>query len=121
MTNEKGWQLIPLEKLVSADWNYKTDDATMEAHLLENFKRNGQIESIIVRLLDTGFYEVVNGNHRLKVMRQLETKEAMTFCLGEISLSQAKRIAIETNETRFASDNIKLAEALSEIGKEFDL
>jgi len=117
----KGWQAIEIDKLVSANWNYKTDDEELEAHLSENMKRNGQIESIIVRELETGFYEVVNGNHRLKVMRQLGMTDVMTFNLGEISLAAAKRIAVETNETRFTSDNIKLAETLKEISQEFDL
>lgn len=116
-----GFVDAPVEWLVKADWNYKTDSEEKSAKLRENFKRNGQIENIIIRQLDTGFYEVVNGNHRYDVMVELGLTNCHAYNLGIISEAQAKRIAIETNETRFASDNVKLAEALDELVQEFSL
>jgi ParB-like chromosome segregation protein Spo0J len=59
---------IPLDLLVPADWNYKTDDEYRQEKLKNNIKRNGQVENIIVRLLSTGFYEIVNGNHRYQAL-----------------------------------------------------
>ena len=112
--------MLPLAKMVKANWNYKEDNDALLEKLKANIKRNGQIENIIVRQLDTGFYEVVNGNHRFDAMSQLGLTEAICFDLGKISDAQARRIAVETNETKFGVDNIKLAEIVSEIMQEFD-
>jgi len=122
---KKGYKLgfieIPTEKLVKADWNYKTEDPNKQEKLKENIKRNGQIENIIIRELETGFYEVVNGNHRLSVLKALNIEKAYSYNLGKISQAQAIRIAIETNETKFDTDSIALAERVKELTEEFDL
>ena len=67
-----GFIEVPIDKLVKADWNYKTEDDKKQEKLKENIKRNGQIENILIRELDTGYYEVVNGNHRLSVLKELK-------------------------------------------------
>ena len=122
---KKGYKLgfieIPTDKLVKADWNYKTEDPNKQEKLKENIKRNGQIENIIIRELETGFYEVVNGNHRLSVLKALNIEKAYSYNLGKISQAQAIRIAIETNETKFDTDSIALAERVKELTEEFDL
>ena len=115
-----GFIEVPIDKLVKADWNYKTEDNKKQEKLKENIKRNGQIENILIRELDTGYYEVVNGNHRLSVLKELKFKKVYTYNLGKINQSQAIRIAIETNETKFETDTIELAERIKEISNEFD-
>lgn len=115
-----GFIEVPIDKLVKADWNYKTEDDKKQEKLKENIKRNGQIENILIRELDTGYYEVVNGNHRLSVLKELKFKKVYTYNLGKINQSQAIRIAIETNETKFETDTIELAERIKEISNEFD-
>lgn len=116
-----GYTNIKLDKLVKADWNYKTEDKDKQEKLKENIKRNGQIENIIIRELETGYYEVVNGNHRLSVLRELKLDKAYCYNLGKISQAQAIRIAIETNETKFDTDSITLAERVKELTEEFDI
>ena len=115
-----GFIEVPIDKLVKADWNYKTEDDKKQEKLKENIKRNGQIENILIRELDTGYYEVVNGNHRLSVLKELKFKKVYTYNLGKINQSQAIRIAIETNETKFETDTIELAERIKEISNVFD-
>lgn len=116
----KGFCEIPIDKLVKAGWNYKENNQELAEKLSNNIKRNGQIENIIVRELDTGFYEVVNGNHRLDVLKELGFETIYSFNLGKISDASAQRIAIETNETKFASNISKLENMLLEISNEFD-
>jgi ParB-like nuclease domain len=118
---EKGFIDIPIKLLVKADWNYKEEDAKQSEKLKNNLKRNGQIENVIVRLLDTGFYEVANGNHRLDVFLELGYKTVHAYNLGQVSLKQAQRVAIETNETRFKSNPEKLQETLQELLEEFEI
>lgn len=116
----KGFCEIPIDKLVKAHWNYKENNQELAEKLANNIKRNGQIENIIVRELETGFYEVVNGNHRLDVLKELGFESVHSFNLGKISDASAQRIAIETNETKFASNISKLENILLEISNEFD-
>lgn len=114
---------LPLDQIQIAPWNYKTDDPGMQSKLEGNLKRNGQIENLIVREIEGsgGMFECVNGNHRLKAMRSLGIPSAICYNLGAVSELQAKRIALETNETKFGADNIRLAEIVSELVKEVDL
>ena len=122
IVDKKKFQLIKLDKLVKADWNYKLDDEKKRLKLLNQIKRNGQLENIIVRELETGFYEVVNGNHRMDVFNAIEeVTEVMVFNLGKISLSDAKRIAVETNETRFESSEDQLNDLLIELTNDYEL
>ena len=116
---KKGFIDIEVSKLVKADWNYKEENEQQTENLLNNFKRNGQIENILIRELDTGYFELVNGNHRLDVMKILKTKKAHAYNCGKIGLAEAQRLAIETNETKFESDSIKMAELISTLTKEF--
>ncbi|QDP64653.1 MAG: hypothetical protein Unbinned4585contig1001_17 [Prokaryotic dsDNA virus sp.] len=119
--NKLGFTEVSIDKLIKADWNYKTEDLQKSKKLKENIKRNGQVENILIRELETGDFEVVNGNHRLDVFRDLGIKKVMGYNFGIISQQQAMRIAIETNETKFDSDSIVLAERIKELTEEFNL
>lgn len=121
---------ISLVDLFPAPWNYKTDDPALSAKLKSNMERNGQVESLIVRELAPDpekpvqrgrRFEVVNGNHRLGIMIDLGLQTAHCCNLGPITDAMAQRVAIETNETRFASDEMKLAELIRGIAVEFSV
>lgn len=103
---------VPLVKLVKAPWNYKTDDPDMAKKLKANMYRNGQLENIVVRELPDGLYEIVNGNHRFTALIELGFESVTCANLGKISLEEAQRIAIELNETRFATNTQALSELL---------
>ena len=117
---EQGFTEINIGRLVKADWNYKEDDAYLLEKLVENIKRNGQIENLIVRELPSGFYEIVNGNHRFDALRILNKEDVVVYNLGLISTQHAQRIAIETNETRLESDYIKMAGIMKEIATHYE-
>lgn len=106
---------IDVSLLEFADWNYKTDDDFLAVKLENNIKKNGQIQNILVREIDGGKYEVVNGNHRLKILLKMDVKKAVCYNLGKIDVQQAKRIAIETNETEFDKDDFKLVQVINNI------
>lgn len=110
-----GWVEVPIGLLQKADWNYKKDDEEKANKLAKNIERNGQLENILIRETAAGDLEVVNGNHRLAAFQQLKFEKVMCFHLGRISNARAKRIAIETNETRFETDFLKLAQLLKDM------
>ena len=115
------YKLIPFELLVKAAWNYKVDNDNLVKKLIENIKRNGQVQNTLVRELDTGYYEVIDGNHRYDAFASLKVNYVLCFDFGRLSDAKAKRIAVEINETRFESDNIKLAETMADIATEYSL
>lgn len=114
------WIELPKHVLKPADWNYKTSNARKMKKLERNMVRNGLIQNLIVRPIAGGFYEVVNGNHRLEVMQTMRIDKVMCFNLGNVTVAQAKRIALETNETSFDRDDGKLAGILKDLHVEFD-
>jgi len=122
--NFKRYQLIPIDKLSEADWNYKETDTEEAAVLIPKLKanigKNGQVENIIVREKGKGF-EVVNGNHRLVAMREIGRKKVICYNCGKLSKNQAVKLAIETNESKFKADTIKLAKLIKELSQEFPL
>lgn len=118
---ELGYKWIQIIELVPAEWNYKKDDEFKAEKLKNNIERNGQIENIIVRQLPNGLYEIVNGNHRFDVLKELGIKKVMCYDLGDISVHDAKRIAIETNETRFDTDMFLLSDRINEIRSIYDM
>jgi len=112
---------IKINQLIKADWNYKEENKRLSQKLKNNIKKNGIIENIIVRQISKNKYEVVNGNHRLDILRELKVKHTMCYDLGNISLAQAKRIAIETNETKFGVNEEKLTDLINDISNNFGL
>lgn len=111
----KGFCEIPIDRLVKAGWNYKQENQRLMDKLVENIRRNGQIENIIIRDMADGSFEIINGNHRLDAMQALGFELVYCYNLGDISDAQAKRIAIETNETKFFTDQSRLEEIILEI------
>jgi hypothetical protein len=116
-----GWADCPIDTISTAPWNYKKDDEALLEKLKANISRNGLVENLIVRELKDESekvvgYETVNGNHRLKALQQLGGYDLLhVYNVGPITEGQAKRLAVETNETRFESDKQALDLVLGEI------
>lgn len=116
-----GFCEIEIDKILKAGWNYKSDNDSLKEKLKANIKLNGQVENIVVRQLEEDVFECCNGNHRLDVLLELKYKKVYCFNLGAINKKQAMRVAIETNETKFSTDNVRLAGVFQEIFSEMDI
>lgn len=114
----QNFKLFPVEILEKAEWNYKEEDEFMSQQLRNNIKRIGLVENLQVRKLETGYYQVINGNHRYDEMIALGKRFVICYDHGDISLAEAMRRAIETNETKFESNEIKLSRHLVDINAE---
>lgn len=113
------FEKVKIDRLVKSPFNYKDNDEEMSRKLVANIRKNGQLETILVRRLPTGSFEICNGNHRYDAMCELGMDEVMVCNIGTISDTQAKRIAIELNETGFPNDILRLSANLIEVSKEF--
>lgn len=113
--------LLDLDQLVKADWNYKEQDEKMDIKLKNNLIRNNQIEILLVREHGDDKYEVVNGNHRYDVMKDIGYLKVWCYNLGKISDEEAKRIAIETNETKYAVNHQIMAKLIKELGMAYSM
>lgn len=111
------WKWINVSLLDEAPWNYKNADPETQKKLEASMRASGQVENLIVRPVGDRF-EVVNGNHRLRVYRKIKRwKRAYCCDIGPVSTAVAIRVAIETNETRFSVDDRKLAAVVASLAE----
>lgn len=73
-------QKIPIDKLVAHPSNPNRMSSGTFAKLVRNIERTGRYEPIIVRSKGTA-YEIINGHHRAKALRQLgfETADCLIW------------------------------------------
>jgi len=102
-----------LDKLREADWNPNTMSAGLLSKLLESVTRFGVVENLVVRTKGEG-YEVLNGNLRLKVYRELGLTSAPCVVL-ELGDAQARLLAQALNRIRGEDDLGLRAELIKEI------
>lgn len=119
--NFANYKLIPLDLIVTADWNYKEEDEFKSEALYEALKRRGQIITMQTRELPNGYYELVDGNHRKPPLVHLNKKYAICYHHGVIPDAEAKRISIESNEIKFMADQSKLSSIIQELTEEYGL
>jgi hypothetical protein len=118
--------VIPLAAIRFAPWNYKRQDTRMMTALdrqTERHKKNGhgsgQLETLLVRQVGKGKWEVVDGNHRLALYRRRKMKAAACIDLGEVSEDEAMRVSIELNMTRWKPHGERLARRVAAIVRHF--
>jgi len=126
---DRGYIILQTHQLVKAEWNYKEEDEELQNLLKANLQRNGQVQNLIVRALpdeqttEDGLpiYEVPDGNHRLPSLKRIGQERVMCYNLGRVSEQEAKRIALEVNETQWDADPISLAETMTDVKEEFGM
>lgn len=94
---------LSLTKLREAPWNANEMTPDMLARLRESVTRFGVVENTVVRPLSDCTYEVLSGNQRLKVYRQLgmESAPCVVVPLDDI---KARLLAQVLNRTRGQDD-----------------
>jgi len=62
---------IMLNQLQEAPWNPNREDVDMLHHLEASIRRYGLVEPLVVRPAQDSHFEVLSGNHRLKILNSL--------------------------------------------------
>ena len=116
----KKFEIVELDKIDLAPWNYKTEDEDKAAALERSLRNNGQILNINIRIKKDKRFEVIDGNHRVVALKNLGAKQCIAYNHGEISVEEAEIIALALNENHFENDMLKLAGVVHNLSKHYE-
>ena len=108
-------QVVPISQVKPNRWNPKlgfedTNDGIINFKRLEkSLSKHGQIEPILVRELEDGTFEIINGFHRYTAAKRQGAKEIEIKNLGKISLQEAQTKGISTEDVKIPVDMIMLS------------
>jgi ParB-like chromosome segregation protein Spo0J len=109
-------QQIELERLVEAEWNANRVPAGVLAKIRRSIERYGLVENLVARPhpADPGRFEVLSGNHRLRVLRELGFARVPVVVV-ELDDAQARLLAQTLNRTRGSDDPKAYARLLEQV------
>lgn len=113
--------LVEITKVKPNTYNPKLDFESNDENKLEyekikqSLKVAGQIQPVLVRELEDGTFEIINGYHRWRAMQELGSTQIEVKNLGKIDFDTAVSRALLTEDTKIPIDAIELAELLKKI------
>lgn len=103
-------------QLLPNPWNTNTLTAEAEEKLDKSLQRLGMFKPVVVRVLETGEFQILGGEHRWESAKRLKMTEIPVVNLGRISENKAKEIGLVDNARYGADDTLQLAELLEGLG-----
>lgn len=105
---------LPLYQLKEAPWNPNRMDDAMQARLRESIRRYGLVENLVVRPDGRNCYEVLSGNQRLGILRELDITTVSCVVIG-LDDAQARLLAQALNHIQGEDDLGLRAELLRQV------
>ena len=103
---------LPLDQLREAPWNANQMDLPLLAKLKRSVERFGLVGVLVARPLAADCYEVLSGNQRLQVLRDLGWETVLCLVI-EVSDAEARLLALTLNRLH-GSDDLGLKAQLME-------
>jgi hypothetical protein len=115
-------QELPIDLLVEAEWNANRVPRSLLAKIRRSLTEFGIVENLVARPHPQrpGVFEVISGNHRLRLLRELEHVSAPVV-LVELDDARARLLAQTLNRTRGTDDPQAYARLLEEVLAELDV
>ena len=107
---------LPIEHLLEAGWNPNVMDEAMLGRLRESIGGFGMIQNLVARPLGDGTYEVLSGNQRVFVLREMGITPVPCVVV-DLDDGRARLLAQALNRVQGEDDLGLKAEALREILK----
>ena len=104
---------LPIEVLKEAIWNVNQVDEAMMQRLRVSIGKYGLVQNLVVRKIAND-YEVLSGNHRLKLLRELDVKK-VPCAIVEVGDAQARLLAQALNHVHGDDDLGLRAELIREV------
>lgn len=109
-------KIVPIDHIVPNRWNPNVQSGDMFKKGVASVEALGMLGSILVRKT-AGVYEILDGEHRWRYMKELGYTECPVEDMGEIEDSQAQLLTVLLNNLRGKDDvekRAKIYEALDE-------
>jgi ParB family chromosome partitioning protein len=105
---------LPLDRLQEAPWNPDRMDEALLQKLRESLSRYGLVQNLVVRHLEEDRYEVLSGNQRLQVLRELQ-RFPVPCVVVDLDDAHARLLSQVLNRIAGSDDLGLRAEMLKEI------
>jgi ParB family chromosome partitioning protein len=104
---------LPIEVLKEAPWNVNQVDDSMMQRLRASIQKYGLVQNLVVRQV-AGGYEVLSGNHRLKLLLELDVKKVPCVVV-DVNDAHARLLAQALNHVHGDDDLGLRAELIREV------
>lgn len=109
---------VPPDELIPNPWNSNYVSPDNERKLRQSVERFGVYKPIVCRELNDGTLQILGGEHRARVARDMALEVVPVVNLGRVDDKRAKEIGLADNGRYGDDDLIKLSEILKDIGAE---
>jgi ParB family transcriptional regulator, chromosome partitioning protein len=95
---------LPLEQLIEAPWSPNQMDEAALARLRRSISQFSLVQNLVVRPAGPDLYEVLSGNQRLKILREIGVSP-VPCCVVEVDNARARLLAQALNRLH-GEDNL---------------
>jgi len=119
MTEKSNSKYVPIEQVEPNPWNPNVqDDRTFDA-LVENIQEVGMDEPVLVRQLENGKYQVINGEHRYEACKVLGFDEIPVIVSDKFDEDMAKFQTVRRHVIQGKMDPMKFTKLFDDMADKY--